>query len=198
VKAAGFTGLGLAAGLLLGGGSVGAILITDRSAVAAPGPLPAPGASLAPGASAMPGPVTAIVPPAAMSALHQATVLNQRLLADASELERVLKRKSPLAEDIAPILRSLASSAGFGDGLAPAVRSWDAGAAVAKGLAAFYAAVARVADEGLSASLANDRAYADAGRRMRSVLDRITDLDAAARGLAAGAGIELPPLVPAK
>jgi hypothetical protein len=31
---------------------------------------------------------------------------------------------------------------------------------------------------------------------MRSVLDRIKDLDAASRGLATVAGVELPPLVP--
>jgi hypothetical protein len=194
-----FVGAGLMVGILLGGGGVGAAMFIGQPAIATvsrPGTAVTP--SAAPIGSAAPGPVAVDVPPAALSALRQSTLINQRLLADAMQLERILKRKSPSAVDIAPVLRGLASTAAFGDGLAPRVRTWDAGAAVAKSLASFYAAVARTADEGLEASLTNDRAYADAGRRMRTVLDRLTDLDAASRGLAATAGVELPPLVPAR
>jgi hypothetical protein len=198
-KASRFIGLGLVAGIVLGGGVVGGAMILGQPALATgAGRGTDPAASAAPLGSVPPGPVVAGVPPAALSALRQSTVVNQRLLADAAELERVLKRTSPSAEDIAPILRNLASTAAFGDRLGPTVRTWDAGAAVGKSLASFYAAVSRVADEGLQASLTNDRAYVDAGRRMRSVLDRITDLDAASRGLAKGVGVELPPLVPSK
>jgi hypothetical protein len=194
-----FVGAGLMVGILLGGGGVGAAMFIGQPAIAT---VSRPGTAVTPSAgpigSAAPGPVAVDVPPAALSALRQSTLINQRLLADAMQLERILKRKSPSAVDIAPVLRGLASTAAFGDGLAPRVRTWDAGAAVAKSLASFYAAVARTADEGLEASLTNDRAYADAGRRMRTVLDRLTDLDAASRGLAATAGVELPPLVPAR
>lgn len=198
-KASRFIGLGLVAGILLGGGVVGAAMVLGQPAITSSVGLgTGPTSSAGPLGSAPPGAVPADVPPAALSALRQSTAVNQRLLADAAELERVLKRKSPAAEDIAPILRSLASTAAFGDRLGPTVRTWDAGAAVGKGLASFYATVARVADEGLQASLTNDRAYVNAGRRMRSVLDKITDLDAASRGLAKGVGVELPPLVPAK
>ena len=164
--------------------------------VAAPGTAATP--SNGPLGSTPPGSVPASVPPAALAALRQSTVVNQRLLADGQQLERVLKRRRPAAEDIAPILRGLASTAAFADRLAPTVRTWGAGAAVAKSMAAFYASVARVADEGLSASLTNDGLYVSAGRRMRSALGRLTALDAASRALAKKAGVELPPLTPAK
>ena len=138
------------------------------------------------------------VPPSALSALRQTTVVNQRLLADADLLARALASDDPSAAEIAPLLRGLATNAAFGDRLVPAVASWDDGVAVSQGLAAFYAAIARVADEGLAASLTNERAYVDAGRKMLLVLGGLTDLDAASRGLAASADTELPPLIPAR
>ena len=194
-----FIGLGLVAGIVLGGGGVGAAMYLGQPAVTS---VTRPGAAVTPSAAPLgstpPGTVVASVPPAALSALRQSTVVNQRLLADAQQLQRVLKRRSPAAEDIAPILRSLASTAASADRLAPTVRSWGAGAAVGKSMASFYASVARVADEGLAGSLTNDSQYVSTGRRMRTVLARLTDLDAASRGLAKKAGVELPALVPAK
>jgi hypothetical protein len=196
VKAAGFVALGLAAGVMLGGGAVGAILVTDRTVAAVPGQVPAPAASVAPGSSAVTGPVDATIPASALSALRQSTLVNQRLIADADRLRQALKARRPSAETIAPILRSLATTAAFGDRIAPTVGGWDEARAVSKGLASLYSSIGRVADDGLSAALTNDGAYGTAGRRMRSVLDRIKDLDAASRGLATVAGVELPPLVP--
>jgi hypothetical protein len=130
--------------------------------------------------------------------LMAATVVNQRLLADGDLLARALAGGDPSAAEIAPLLRGLATNAAFGDRLVPAVASWDAGVAVSQGLAAFYESIARVADEGLAASLTNERAYADAGRKMLVILDGLTDLDAASRGLAASVDTELPALVPAQ
>ena len=132
-----------------------------------------------------------------LSALRQSTTLNLRLLADADRLAAALRADRPSGAEIAPLLRGLASTASFGDRLAPAVAEWADAGAVAQGLSAFYAAVGRVAQEGLAASVLNSRAYVDAGKRMLRVLDQITDLDAASRALAATADIELPPLVPA-
>jgi hypothetical protein len=199
-KVSGFVGLGLMAGLLVGGG-IGAVTLLSGS-VATPVPAPPPAAI----ASAVPASVAAVpsvvpvdpgVPPAALSALRRSTIVNQRLLADTDLLTRAMAVDAPSAAEIAPLLRSLASTAAFGDRLATTVGTWDAGTTVSRDLAAFYAAVDRVADDGLAASIANERAYRDAGRRMLAVLDGLTDLDAASRGLAATVDVELPALGPA-
>jgi hypothetical protein len=198
LKVGGFVGLGLAAGLVVGGGVVAAAMSTARPVdipVAQPPVAVVP--SAAPVISAAPPPIVPAVPPAALSALRQSTVVNQRLLADADLLAAALAGANPSAAEIAPLLRGLASNAAFGDRLAPAVGAWDDGDAVSQGLAAFYDSVARIADEGLSASLTNESAYIDAGRKMLAIMDGLTDLDAASRGLAASADVELPPLVPA-
>jgi hypothetical protein len=132
-----------------------------------------------------------------VSALRQSTILNQRLLADADKLAAALRADSPSGAEIAPLLRTMASTASFGDRLAPAVGDWSDGAALSEALTTLYAAVGRIAEDGLSASVQNGRAYADAGKRMLAVLAQITELDAASRALAASADLELPPLVPA-
>jgi hypothetical protein len=196
IKVAGFVGLGLAAGLVVGGGVVGAITAVSRPVdvpVARPPAAAVP--SAAPVATAVPPPVEPLVPPAALSALRQSTIVNQRLLADADLLARAMAAADPSPAEIAPLLRNLASTAAFGDRLAPAVGTWDEGLDVSQGLSAFYASVGRLAQEGLSASVTNERAYRDTGRQMLAVLGEITDLDAASRGLAATADVELPPLV---
>jgi hypothetical protein len=157
--------------------------------------------SVAPVAPSAAVPVVAPAIPAitaaAASALRQSTTLNQRLLADGDRLVAAIASDRPSGAEIAPLLRALASTAAFGDRLAPNVAQWPDGAAVSESLAAFYAAVGRVAGEGLTASVRNDRAYADAGRKMIVILDQVTKLDAASRTLAASGELELPPLVPA-
>jgi hypothetical protein len=198
VKVGGFVGLGLVTGLLVGGGAVGAVTLIGRPvaapiavppAVVTPSTIPA---SLAPAPSA--APVVPVVPPAAMSALRQSTAVNQRLLADADLLSRAMAASSESAAEIAPLLRNLASTAAFGDRIATAVGTWDDATAVSRELAAFYGSIDRIADEGLSASIHNERAYRDAGRRMLAILAGLTELDAASRALAGSVGVELPPL----
>jgi hypothetical protein len=85
----------------------------------------------------------------------------------------------------------------FGDGLGGTISTWADAVPFAKSLDSFYGQLARIADDGLSASVSNDKAYRDAGRRMLIVLDRLADIDAGSRALAATANIELPPLTPA-
>ncbi len=196
-KAAGFVMIGLLAGLMVGGGSVAVVTAVTRpatTAVDAP-PVVTPSQVVAPTSQPVP-PVDPGIPTAALSALRQSTVVNQRLLADASRLADVLAG-SPTGKDIAPLLRSLAATAGFGDGLAPSIAAWDDGLAVSQGLVTFYAAIGGIASDGLAASLTNTHAYVDAGTRMMSVMDGMIDLDAASRTLAASADLDLPLLVPA-
>ncbi|MGH2477274.1 MAG: hypothetical protein ACRDIL_18595 [Candidatus Limnocylindrales bacterium] len=195
-KAAGFVIVGLLAGLMVGGGSVAVVTAVTRPAtitVDAP-PIVTPSQAVLPTSRPVP-PVDPGIPTAALTALRQSTVVNQRLLADADKLAAALAA-SPAGKDIAPILRSLAANAGFGDGLAPSIAAWDDGLAVSQGLVTFYAAIGGVAQNGLAASLSNTRAYVDAGKRMMAVIDGMTDLDAASRVLAASADLELPLLVP--
>jgi hypothetical protein len=198
----GFVAPGLILGLLAGGGLVFAMTSLTRPIAAPVAQVPttvvpsaAPVASVAPRVAAPV--VNPAIPAAAVSALRQSTTLNQRLLADADRLEIALASDRPSGAEIAPLLRALASTASFGDRLAPNVAHWADGAAVSEGLATFYAAVGRVADEGLTASVQNNRAYVDAGKKMLLVLGQLRGLDAASRTLAATADIELPPLVPA-
>jgi hypothetical protein len=203
LKVSGFVALGLVAGLTVGGGIVAVAMSGGQQVAIAQAPVAAipwavPVAPAAPVVTAAPPPVTPLVPPAALSALRQSAVVNQRLLADADLLATALGATKPSSAEIAPLLRSLASTASFGDRLAPAVAKWDDGDAVSVALGAFYASIGRIADDGLSASLTNERAYVDAGRQMLALMDGLTDLDAASRGLAASADLELPPLVPAR
>ncbi len=203
LKVSGFVALGLVAGLTVGGGIVAVAMSGVQQVAIAQPPVAAipsavPVAPAAPVVTAAPPPVAPLVPPAALSALRQSAVVNQRLLADADLLATALGATKPSSAEIAPLLRGLASTASFGDRLAPAVAKWDDGDAVSVALGAFYASIGRIADEGLSASLTNERAYVDAGRQMLALMDGLTDLDAASRGLAASADLELPPLVPAR
>jgi hypothetical protein len=198
----GFVAPGLILGLLVGGGVVAAMTALTRPVATPAAQAPA---AVVPSAVSIDSAVPTVaepvvdpaIPAAAVSALRQSTTLNQRLLADADRLAAALASDRPSGAEIAPLLRALASTAAFGDRLAPNVAQWADGVAVSEGLATFYAAVGRVADEGLTASVQNDRAYVDAGKKMLVVLDRLTDLDAASRTLAASAELELPPLVPA-
>ena len=161
-------------------------------------PSTAPVATAQTGPSVRPAPVDPAIPSAALSALRQSAIVNQRLLTDAQRLSAVLAIKWPTGKDIAPILRSLAATAGFGDQLAPDIASWADGAAVSQDYVTFYAAIGGAADDGLAASLSNNRAYVDAGRRMMKIIGGMTDLDVASRALAATADIELAPLQPSR
>lgn len=198
-KASAFVVIGLSFGLLIGGGSVALSSALSRPAVLAvvdAPPVVTP--TQAPIATSAPPPVVdPTIPSAAASALRQSAAVNQRILADASRLSVALAVARPSGKDIAPILRGLATTADFGDRIAPDIGRWTAGASVSQELVTFYAAIGGAADDGLAASLTNDKAYVAAGRRMMAIVGGLTDLDAASRTLAAGGDLELPPLDPA-
>jgi hypothetical protein len=196
-RAVAFLFAGGLAGTLLGGGLVAAVsFLGTRPAEA----LPAPAAAVvkpshAPIATAAPIADPGI-PASALSALRQATLLNQRVLDDAGRLTAALSMTEPSSSDIAPILRSMASTAMFGQRLAPTVGGWAQAETVSADLVAFYAAIIETADQGLSSSLSSDRTYVAAGERMQKVVAGLDALDAASRTMAASADIDLPPLTP--
>jgi len=196
-RAVSFIAVGLAVGALVGGGLMGVVgavrpaadlAVVDPPAVVTPTQVPVATAAV-PGANPA-------VPTSALSALRQSTVVNQRILADGERLTLALSAPRPSGSDIAPILRSLAATATFGRGIAPEVGDWTDGHAVSAGLAEFYGTVGSVASTGLSASLRNPSAYIEAAERMLAAIAGLTDLDAAARTLAATADVDLPALDP--
>ena len=196
VKVIGFVGMGLLLGVALTVGLVGTLALLAPPTVAPTEPPVASAPSAAPGASGVPVPADPTVPRAALSALRQSALLNQRLLTDQQRLARVMRSSGAGASEIAPVLRSLAWTVGFGEGLGANIATWDAGTAFSKSLDSFYGSITRVADDGLSASIRSDSAYREAGRKMLVVLGRVTDVDKAARALATTAAIDLPPLSP--
>ena len=204
LKVSGFAGLGLIAGLAVGGGIVGALTLaggaTSTAAVAPPAAVPSavPVASGVALTSAAPlssiVPVDPAVPAPALTALRRSTTVNQRLLVDADQLARALAARDPSPADIAPLLRNLAATASFGDGIASTVGTWDEAADLSAALASFYGSIDRIAQDALTASITNDRAYKEGATRMLAVLDRLAGLDARTRALATTAGLDLPPL----
>lgn len=197
-RAVAFVAMGGLAGTLFGAGLMAAVTLLDmRPAEAAVMPAPAVVTpSQAPIASAPAPAVDPGIPSSALSALRQSTLLNQRVLDDAGRLSAALSTTKPSSSQIAPILRSMASTATFGQRLAPTVGGWDRAQAVSADLVAFYAAIARTADEGLSSSLSSGKTYVAAGERMLKIVAGLDALDAASRTLAASADLDLPPLTP--
>jgi hypothetical protein len=193
-RASFFIAIGLVVGMMVGGSAM-AVVASIRSAESATPVAPAvSGPSAAPGASAPAPAVDPSVPAAAISALRQTALLNDRIAADAARLEVALRAGSSGTPDVARALRALAADAALGAPMAESIAAWTAGADLSADLASFYRKIGATAKEGLSFSLANDRAYARAARDMLRVIDRMAALDATSRSLAASAAFELPPV----
>ena len=196
-RAIAFVALGVAVGMIASGG-----LMALTSTVARPAEVVTPVAS-APAIVTPSGvPVASVptsvghpaIPSAALSALRQSTLLNQRVVADAGRLEVILAARNPSASDIAAILRAMSSTSAFGARLAPTVGEWDRASAVSEDLKTFYADIARTAQAGLSAALSDQPAFVAAGEHMLRIVAGLDAIDAASRTLAGTADIELPPL----
>jgi hypothetical protein len=198
-RAVGFVFVGGLAGSVIVGGLVAVISFLGTRPVEAVLAPPAPAVVRPSQAAVATAPAPAVdpaIPGSALSALRQSTLLNQRVLDDAARLTAALAMTKPSSSDIAPILRSMASTAMFGQRLAPTVGDWAQADEVSVDLVAFYAAIIETADQGLSSSLSSDRTYVAAGERMLKTVAGLDALDAAARTLAAGADLDLPPLTP--
>jgi hypothetical protein len=198
-RALGFVASGLLVGLIVGTSVTGAVAIATRPVVdsgtpTTPAASTAPGASVAPVASAVPVGVPTI-PTAAVSAIRQSSVLNQRLADDAARLATALAARPISTAELAKVLRSLSASAQQGERLAPQVARWSSAAGLSVTLQTMYAEVGTTARDGLAASLRNDAAYRDASRRMLTVLAVLGAVETETRPLAAEAGLDLPALV---
>ena len=124
------------------------------------------------------------MPPAALAALHQSAVLNQRIATDADRLAEALSASAPSSYDIARVLRALSNDALFGARIVPDVARWGDAADVSTQLDTFYAAITATAKDGLAVSLQSTTSYVQAGRAMAKVLDELGAVDASSRDLA--------------
>lgn len=199
-RAGTFIILGLAIGLVVGGGS--AVIAVGRSPSGAAAGVPPPAASSDP---RQPSPPVATprpssdAPAQAAAALGQALVINDRLAARATELRAELGAKSFDTFAVATTLRTLTADAVVGSGMTARIASWPAAAGLSGRLATYYRLVGTSAGEALAASLGDDAAYRSGATAMLRVLADLPPLDAAAEALATEAGVELPsasPLAP--
>ena len=168
-------GLGLPSGTTAGNGTTGNVTT----------------ASGRPSASGQPGSSPAIVAPKdALSAMHQITLLDERIATDGATLKAAVKANRPA--DIARALRTLGADASVGAKYVAALATWSDAAALAASRADFYASVSAKAKAGLTKSISNKKAYQASGKSMLTVLKKLPKLDVASRALAAQAGTELP------
>ncbi len=193
-RALAFLTLGLIVGLVVGGGvmAVAATLTRVEPVVAA---AVDPVTSTLPTAAPLVTPAPVLdpgVPSAAISALRQTALVNQRVATDSARLVAALAVAEPSSAEIARTLRSLSSNATFGERIVSDIFEWDAGTAVATDLTTFFATIRSTASDGLRASLRNEAAYVDAARAMLVVIDGLGSVDTAARALAAEADVVLP------
>lgn len=191
--------VGIFGGAVLTSGVITSLLASAAAAVqagvgtvgasAVPSPDPSAVATTAPVAT--PTPVVAItIPSAAVSALSQTTILDARIVADATDLETARAAKS--TPDIARALRALASDAANGTVQAKRLKLWsEAGTVVAFRLD-FYDRVTDQALAALKVTLADGKTYRTAAAEMLVILADLPGLDAMSRGLADVAGVELP------
>ncbi|HET7728375.1 MAG TPA: hypothetical protein VFK54_13730 [Candidatus Limnocylindrales bacterium] len=195
-RAAALASMGLALGLVVGGGGVGlaaalgsAPAATAVTPSAAPDPLP----------SALPvatqpssgGGSTSGVPPAAVAALRGTTTINTRIALLAQPLAAELAAEDLDVSAVARTLRRVALEVGAAETLVPSLRAWPTASLYAGDLDRFYESLATRVREGLGASVRNEEAYRVTATDVLALLGGLPALDAAAHQLAAEA--DLPP-----
>jgi hypothetical protein len=203
-KATGFVAVGLAVGLLSGFG--GAVVLGLSHAPVAPAVAakasgaPATGSNggthaTATAPTATPA-VTATaptgIPSVVGSGLTQIVGSNGRLAASRAALQTALDARAFDPSDVAQILRSVSAESIFAEQVAARLTGWSGSSAVGEELSTFYGSVHDAAATGLVASVRNAAAYRSAATGMVRLLGDLTAMDAAARAVAASAGIELP------
>lgn len=199
-RASGILGLGVAIGVLVGGGlTVAAIAILLPSAGAAEAVAPADRLA---GTAAATAPVYVVPPPiagapsSALTALTGTALVNGRIAADAAALSATLARSDAQPIEIVRALRSLSADAALGLDLTQRLASWSDAKPVMTELVAFYGAMVATARDGLRA-LPNDAgSYRQSGKAMETILRKLGAVDASSRDLAATVHLDLPPVAP--
>jgi hypothetical protein len=191
--------LGIAIGVVVGGGLMGSIAMLSASATTATVQQPAAIVhTAAPVAPAVPtaAPPLAVAPQTAISALSGTAVVNGRITVDAVTLRTTLATRGASTIEIARALRSLAADAALGMDLTGRMAPWTDARPVTAELEAFYRSMASAARDGLRASLTDGAAYRASATAMLAAIEDLGAVDASSRTLAATVSLDLPPVVP--
>ncbi len=220
-RASVFIGLGLIAGLAVGGVLTATSFLVDQpardaaiakaAAAAALASVPQAPASQAPvatagtgssngngngngngaGAGSGSGAVTG-VSALTRSAIGQAAAIDARLVTSAVALQTALAAPAFDAVAVSQLLRTMSADAVYGLQLTTHIGAWDRGKALSAELAGFYTAIKDTAAEGLTASIRNQAAYEAAAGAMLNLLQTLPAVDASVIAAAEDAGAKLP------
>jgi hypothetical protein len=186
-KATALIATGAISGALVSGLLVALILLALRPATSS-GPIVVDGPKATPSAGAVP---QRPVPNAASNALNRTVGLNARMASHLPALSAAIKPSRPNSSEIARILRMINSDAGLAVKAVPALAAWSEGRLLAAELEQYYSDVRATATSALDITLNNASAYKRNGGRMVSLLQRITELQAAAKTLGDAHGIDV-------
>jgi hypothetical protein len=196
-RASTLMGFGFAVGAFVGG-AILAVVLTSLVLVPAQAaqpidPLTGAPATANPLGSAAPNLPDLAIPPSALSALRQTTLLDVRIAADRKALSEAYRDKAS-GGDLALLLRSLAADAAIGADLVSQLNAWPTAHSAAADRAAFYAEISSTAHDGLRSSVNDTKAYRRTAKAVLATLKELKALDTASRALASVAGLELPPV----
>lgn len=201
-RAAALASMGLAAGLLAGGGGGvgiaaalgGSPARADVTPSAVPGVLPTSLPVATRPASG--GGSSSGVPPAAVAALRGTTTINGRIALLAEPLSAELAMAELDVSAVARTLRRVALEVGAAETLVPSLRAWSTASSYAGDLDRFYASLATRVREGLGASMRNEEAYRATATDVLALLGGLAALDAAAQDLAVQADVPAASVAP--
>jgi hypothetical protein len=134
------------------------------------------------------------IPASAAAALQGTTEINGRLASEAGPLAKALAAKSFKTGPVVKVLRRMAVNTRAGTGMLRPMGDWASAADQRAALASFYDTLDRQIQAGLSASVRSRTAYKKAAKQVLATLRNAPGLDAAARELVSGAGVQLPPV----
>ncbi len=193
-RAGGLLAFGVALGVLVGGLAMSVAIGLKLPSFAATGtvtPASSANTGTSPNTSVTPGTTPATAgSKESLAAMRQMALLDQRMATDGVALQAAVTANRPVS--IAQALRALGTDADVGAKYIESLRKWPDAVGLSASRDSFYSAVTSTSRAGLTKSITNKKAYKSSGKSMLTVLRRIPKLDAAARKLAVGAGVELP------
>jgi len=159
-----------------------AVVILASQVIAAPVAQPSRGPSPEPTASATTTPTASVsassqLGPLIVSSLQTMLIINQRLATASDDLAKAVAVRTPVAEDIAAILRRINSDMAAGTDAANRLLAEPRTAALGNALVAFYAKVAAQNAQTLGTSIRVVSAYVDGGKKVIRILAGLGALD---------------------
>jgi hypothetical protein len=145
-------------------------------------PTPEPAASSAGGLTAL-----------TRSSLDTVLIVDQRLTTQTDALRKAIALKTPVAEDIASILRNMNTELATGSQAASQLQAVTETAEIGDALVAFYDAVTARNTDTLGTTIRSVKGYVDGGAEAMKVLAGLKKLDDRVRKVMRGAGIVVSP-----